>query len=113
MSSTAALDTKVAASPICDQRRPPFNFVLNVDRFALLLDVCTAKERAMNRLIACLIGGTVHPTFGGNATTAHIISTDLSQIYDAASWVGTAELAIVAAVGLGLWLRGHKFAQRT
>jgi len=57
----------------------------------------------MNRLIACLIGGTAHPTFGGNATTAHIISTDLSQIYDAASWVGTAELAIVAAVGLGLW----------
>ena len=67
----------------------------------------------MNRLITCLIGGTVHPTFGGNATTVHIISTDLSQIYDAASSVGTAELAIGAAVGLGLWLREHKFAQRT
>lgn len=67
----------------------------------------------MNQLIACMIGGTVHPTFGGSATTAHIISTDLSQIYDAASWVGTAELAMVAAVGLGLWLREHKFAQRT
>ena len=66
----------------------------------------------MNRLIACLIGGTVHPTFGGNATTAHIISTDLSQIYVAASWVGTVELAIVAAVGLVLWLRQRKFAQR-
>ena len=66
----------------------------------------------MNRLIACMIGGAVHQTLGGNAT-AHIISTDLSQIYDAASWVGTAELAIVAAVGLGLWLREHKFAQRT
>jgi hypothetical protein len=47
---------------------------------------------------------------GGNATTAHIISTDLSQIYVAASWMGTVELAIVAAVGL--WLRAHKFAQR-
>ena len=66
----------------------------------------------MNRLIACMIGGAVHQTFGGNATTAHIISTDLSQIYDAASWVGTVELAIVAAVGLSLWLRWHKFAQR-
>ena len=66
----------------------------------------------MNRLIACLIGGTVHPTFGGNATTAHIISTDLSQIYVAASWVGTVELAIVAAVGLVLWLRQRKFVQR-
>jgi hypothetical protein len=61
----------------------------------------------MNRLIACMIAGTVHPTFGGNATTAHIISTDLSQIYVAASWMGTVELAIVAAVGLGLWLRRH------
>jgi hypothetical protein len=66
----------------------------------------------MNRLIACMIGGTVYQTFGGNATTADIIPTDLSQIYDAASWVGTVELAIVAAVGLGLWLREHKFAQR-
>ena len=67
----------------------------------------------MDRLIGCLIGGAVHQPFEGNVTTAHIISTDLSQIYDAASWVGTAELAIVAAVGLGLWLREHKFAQRT
>ena len=66
----------------------------------------------MNRLIACMIGGTVHPTFAENATTAHIISTDLSQIYVAASWAGTVELAIVAAVGLGLWLRERKFAQR-
>jgi hypothetical protein len=66
----------------------------------------------MNRLIACMIGGAVHQTFGGNATTAHTISTDLSQTYVAASWVGTVELAIVAAVGLGLWLRQHKFAQR-
>ena len=63
----------------------------------------------MNRLIACMIGGTVHPAFEANAT----IPTDLSRIYDAASWVGTAELAIIAAVGLGLWLREHKFAQRT
>jgi hypothetical protein len=59
-----------------------------------------------------MIGGAVHQTFGGNATTAYIISTDLSQIYVAASWMGTVELAIVAAVGLGLWLRAHKFAQR-
>lgn len=66
----------------------------------------------MDRLIACIIGGAVHQTFGGNATTAHIISTDLSQIYVAAPWMGTVELAIVAAVGLGLWLRAHKFAQR-
>jgi hypothetical protein len=66
----------------------------------------------MNRLIACLIGGAVHQPFGGDGTTAHIISTDLSQIYVAASWVGTAELAIVAAVGLGLWLRQRKVVQR-
>jgi len=59
-----------------------------------------------------MFGGVVHQPFGGNATTAHIISTDLSQIYVAASWVGTVELAIVAAVGLGLWLRAHKFARR-
>jgi len=65
----------------------------------------------MNRLIACMIG--VHQTFGGNATTAHSVSTDLSQIYVAASCIGTVELAIIAAVGLGLWLREHKFAQRT
>ena len=66
------------------------------------------EERAMNRLIACLIGGAVHQPFGGNAMTAHL-STDLSQIYVAASWVGTVELAIVATVGLGLWLwaRGY------
>jgi hypothetical protein len=44
----------------------------------------------MNRLIACMIGGAVHQTFGGNATTAHIISTDLSQIY-------------VAPLGWALW----------
>jgi hypothetical protein len=31
----------------------------------------------MNRLIACMLGGAVHQTFGGNATTAHIIPTDL------------------------------------
>ena len=66
----------------------------------------------MDRLIGCLIGGAVHQPFEGNATTAHIISTDLSQIYVAASWVGTMELAIVAAVGLVLWLRQRKFAQR-
>ena len=62
----------------------------------------------MHQLIACVTGGLV--PFGGNATTAHIISADLSQIYVAASWVGTVELAIVAAVGLGLWLRERKFA---
>jgi len=59
-----------------------------------------------------MFGGVVHQPFGGNATTAHIISTDLSQIYVAASWVGTVELAIVAAVGLVLWLRQRKFVQR-
>lgn len=65
----------------------------------------------MNRLIACVTGDAVHQTFGENATTAHI-SIDLSQIYVAASWMGTVELAIVAAVGLGLWLRLHQFARR-
>ena len=59
----------------------------------------------MNRLIACMIGGAIQPPIGGNA---HIMSTDLSQIYVAASWVGTVELAIVAAVGLGLWLWERK-----
>jgi hypothetical protein len=59
-----------------------------------------------------MIGGAVHQPFGGNETTAHIISTDLSQIYVAASWVGTMELAIVAAVDLVLCLRQRKFAQR-
>ena len=63
----------------------------------------------MDRFIACMIGGAVHHPFGGNA---HIFSTDLSQIYVAASWVGTVELAIVAAVGLVLCLRQRKFAQR-
>ena len=64
----------------------------------------------MNRLIACVIGGAAHQPFGANETTTHIISTDLSQIYVAASWVGTVELAIVAAVGLVLWLRQRKVA---
>jgi hypothetical protein len=40
------------------------------------------------------------------------MSTDLSQIYVAASWVGTVELAIVAAVGLGLGFWQRKLAQR-
>ena len=66
----------------------------------------------MNRLIGCMIGGAVHQPFGGNATTAYIISTDLSQIYVAAFWAGTVELAIVAAVGVALWPRARKFAQR-
>ena len=66
----------------------------------------------MNRLIGCMIGGAVHQPFGGNAATAHIISTDLSQIYVAAFWAGTVELAIVAAVGVALWPRARKFAQR-
>ena len=66
----------------------------------------------MNRLIACMIGGALHQPFGANETTTHMISTDLSQIYVAASWVGTVELATVAAVGLVLWLRQRKFAQR-
>ena len=62
----------------------------------------------MHQLIACM----VRQPFGGNATTADIISTDLSRIYVAASWVGTVELAIVAAIGLALWLRQRKFDQR-
>ena len=66
----------------------------------------------MDRLIGCLIGGAVHQPFEGNVTTAHIISTDLSQIYVAASWAGTVELAIVAAVGLGLWFCERKVAER-
>jgi hypothetical protein len=55
----------------------------------------------MHRLIACLIGGSAHQPFGVHPITAHSISTD--QIYVVASWVGTVELVIVAAVGLGLW----------
>jgi len=66
----------------------------------------------MHQLIACMIGGAVHQPFGGTATTAGIMSTDLSRIYVAASWVGTLELAMVAAVGLTLWLRQRKFDQR-
>jgi hypothetical protein len=66
----------------------------------------------MNRLIACMIGGAVQHSFGGNAMTADVILTDLSQIYVTASWIGTVELAIVAALGLGLLLRGYKFARR-
>ena len=64
----------------------------------------------MHQIIACVTGGLV--PFGGNATTAHIISADLSQIYVAASWVGTVELAIVAVVGLCLWFWGRKVAKR-
>ena len=67
----------------------------------------------MNRLIACMIGSAAHQSIGGDATIAHSVSTDLSQIYVAASWVGTAELAIITAVGVGLWLRERKFAQHT
>ena len=66
----------------------------------------------MNRLIGCVIGGAVHQPFGGNATTAHIISTDLSQIYVAAFWAGTVELAIVAVGGLYLWFWERKVAER-
>ena len=63
----------------------------------------------MYRLIACMIASAVQHPFGGSA---HIISTDLSQIYVAAFWAGTVELAIVAAVGVALWPRARKFAQR-
>jgi len=56
----------------------------------------------MHRRVACVIGGSVHQPVGGHSMTAHSISTELSQIYVAASWVGTVELVIVAAVGLGL-----------
>ena len=41
-----------ATSPTCDQRRPTFNFALNLDRFAIPLDVSTVKERAMHQLAA-------------------------------------------------------------
>ena len=66
----------------------------------------------MHQLIACVIGGLVHQPFEADATTAHVISTDLSQIYVASSWIGTVELGIVAAVGFVLLLRQRKFAQR-
>jgi len=58
----------------------------------------------MHRLIACVIGGWLRQPFGGHPMTAHSLSTDLSQIYVAAFWVGTVELVIVATIGLGLWL---------
>jgi hypothetical protein len=58
--STATLDTKTAASPICDRCKPTFNFALNGDRFAPPVDgSCTTKERAMNRLIVGVIGGAL------------------------------------------------------
>jgi hypothetical protein len=66
----------------------------------------------MNRLIACVIGGAVHQPFGENAINTHIVSTDLSQIFVAASWMGTVELAVVAVAGLGLWFWGRKVAGR-
>ena len=64
----------------------------------------------MKRLIACVIGGAVHQPFGENAISAHIISADLSQIFVAASWMGTVELAIVAVAGLCLWFWERKVA---
>src|SRR5262245_40103868 len=49
-----------ADSPICDQRKPPFNFALNAHRSAPLVDPsCIRKERAMNRLIIWVVGGTL------------------------------------------------------
>jgi len=66
----------------------------------------------MNRLIACVIGGAVHQPFGENAINTHMISTDLSQIFVAASWMGAVELAIVAVVGLCLWFWERKVAER-
>ena len=66
----------------------------------------------MNRLIACVIGGAPHQPFGGDAINTHIISTDLSQIFVAASWMGTVELAVVAVVGLCLWFWERKVAGR-
>jgi hypothetical protein len=51
---------RFAESPICDQRKPPFNFALNANRCAALVDPsCIRKERAMNRLITWAIGGTL------------------------------------------------------
>ena len=64
----------------------------------------------MKRLIACVIGGAVHQPLGENAINTHIISTDLSQIFVAASWMGTVELAIVAVAGLCLWFWERKVA---
>src|SRR6516165_1649335 len=62
-SNTGTLDTKapshrcMSISPMCDRRRPAFNFALNAGRFALPVDgSCTTKERDMKRLIACVIG---------------------------------------------------------
>src|SRR5215813_5677714 len=48
----------MSISPMCDRRKPAFNFVLNAGRFALPLDgSCTTKEsKDMKRLMACVIG---------------------------------------------------------
>lgn len=62
----------------------------------------------MNRLIACVIGGAVHQPFGENAINPHITWTDLSEIFVAASWMGTVELAVIAVVGLCLWFWERK-----
>src|SRR5262249_31063517 len=59
-SSTGTFDTNGATSPICHRRRSTFNVALNGGRFAPHVDgPCTAKERDMNRLIACAIGGAL------------------------------------------------------
>src|SRR5262249_35996529 len=51
---------RFADSPICDQRKPPFNLALNANRSASLVDPsCIRKERAMNRLITWAIGGAL------------------------------------------------------
>jgi hypothetical protein len=47
----------MSISPMCDRRKPAFNFALNAGGFALPVDgSCTAKETDMKRLIACVIG---------------------------------------------------------
>src|SRR5262249_49713111 len=47
-------------SPICEQRKPPFNLALNANCSAPIVDPSTIKkERAMNRLITWAVAGTL------------------------------------------------------
>jgi hypothetical protein len=50
----------MSVSPMCDRRKPAFNFALNAGRFAPPVDgPCTTKERDMIRLIGWVIRGAL------------------------------------------------------
>src|SRR5262249_37802730 len=50
----------MSISPMCDRRKPAFNFALNAGRFGRPVDgSCTTKERDMIRLIGWVIRGAL------------------------------------------------------